>query len=135
MHFAIRVETKAGTVRSTHQLGMAGTKTLIDKFDPAGRDDLEVIKIKVPNPRAAIDYQDRLIKAADRQIAEANYDLEQLATPEYDVVTQSCLTHVFDVLRAAGISDAPLHSDPKNRATKHYMIGLKRKSKEDFPHE
>ncbi|WP_187410471.1 RHS repeat-associated core domain-containing protein [Saccharophagus sp. K07] len=135
MHFAIKIETLAGTKRSTHQLGMQGTKTLVDEFDPVGRDDVETIKIKVPNPKAAIDYQERMLRTADRQLAEANYEMERLTSPDYDVVTQSCLTHVFDVLRVSGISDAPYHSDPKDNSTKRFMIGLKRKSKEDFPNE
>lgn len=76
-----------------------------------------------------------MLRTADRQLAEANYEMERLTSPDYDVVTQSCLTHVFDVLRVSGISDAPYHSDPKDNSTKRFMIGLKRKSKEDFPDE
>lgn len=92
-------------------------------------------KVKMPNPKAAIDYQESLLKAADRQLDAANCKMENLNTPGYNVATQSCLTHVFDVLREAGANDAPTHSNSKDKFTKRFMVNVKGKSREDFPDE
>ncbi len=131
VHFAIKIETKAGTTKSTHQIGGDGSKTLIDEFDPKTMDKkIEEIKISVPNPKAAINYQNELIRKADRQLAEANYKPENLNTPDYNIETQSCLTHVFSVLSCAGVENMPKTSPP-TIATGRVISGLKKQSKID----
>jgi len=54
--------------------------------------------------------------------------MDQLTTPNYDIETQSCLTHVYDVMRSGGIADVPLTSPP-TLTTARYLGKLKKLSK------
>ncbi|WP_249363924.1 RHS repeat-associated core domain-containing protein, partial [Pseudoalteromonas sp. S1649] len=109
MHFAIQVKTKFDTTK-THQHGGTEadgtrTNTLIigyDEEDFAGK-SIEKSTIKLPNAIAASDLQRQLLREGDMALDRADWNPDNLDTPLYDPVNQSCLTHVFDVLKAGGL--------------------------------
>ncbi|WP_244958547.1 RHS repeat-associated core domain-containing protein [Pseudoalteromonas fuliginea] len=133
MHFAIQVKTKFDTTK-THQHGGieedgTRTNTLIIGFDEedfAGQ-SIEKTTIKLPNAIAASDLQRQLLREGDMALDRADWNPENLDTPLYDPVNQSCLTHVFDVLKAGGIENVPDNSDIEDRKvllfTKKLMKG------------
>jgi len=133
MHFAIQVKTKFDTTK-THQHGGieedgTRTNTLIIGFDEedfAGQ-SIEKATIKLPNAIAASDLQRQLLREGDMALDRADWNPENLDTPLYDPVNQSCLTHVFDVLKAGGIENVPDNSDIEDRKvllfTKKLMKG------------
>ena len=133
MHFAIQVKTKFDTTK-THQHGGVEedgtrTNTLIIGFDEedfAGQ-SIEKTTIKLPNAIAASDLQRQLLREGDMALDRADWNPENLDTPLYDPVNQSCLTHVFDVLKAGGIENVPENSNSKDRKvllfTKKLMKG------------
>ena len=121
MHFAIQVKTKFDTTK-THQHGGTEadgtrTNTLIigyDEEDFAGK-SIEKSTIKLPNAIAASDLQRQLLREGDMALDRADWNPDNLDTPLYDPVNQSCLTHVFDVLKAGGIENVPDNSNSKDR--------------------
>ncbi len=99
VHFVVEVHHN-GTSMVTEQQssGSFGTPTEIENDDFSGMLGMEPVNIittKLPDARAAIEYQ--TIRAG---------------TPDgpYCVDTNSCLTHVFDVLRAGGKQNVPDNS-------------------------
>jgi len=72
VHFAVSIKSSDSIVK-THQLGAKGTKTLIDEFDPNTMNGkIETIKIKIPDAKAAQQYQNSLLLNADKEWFNAN---------------------------------------------------------------
>lgn len=108
-------------------MGGIGTKTLISDFDPLEPSEkplTDIIEVTLPNAKQAIDFQKRRIYEDDQAFSMANYNVDELSTPDYDPVNKSCLTHVFDVLNEGGIEDAPKSSEA-NLKTAKYLKSLK----------
>ena len=126
-HFAIQVKTKL-EVTKTHQLGGTdddgiSSRTLIDSYneedDFAGK-LIEKATIKLPDAIAAIDLQRQLILNSEIALDAAGGDPDNLQTPLYDAATQSCLTHVFDVLEAGGIEGTPKNSSIRDKSVRKF---------------
>ncbi|WP_331461430.1 RHS repeat-associated core domain-containing protein [Pseudoalteromonas sp. SWXJZ94C] len=126
-HFAIQIKTKF-EVTKTHQLGGTddngiSSRTLIDSYDE--EDDfagklIEKATIKLPNAIAAIDLQRQLMLNSEIALDAADGDPDNLQTPLYDAATQSCLTHVFDVLEAGGIEGTPKSSSIRDKSVRKF---------------
>jgi RHS repeat-associated protein len=127
-HFAIVTEFD-GNKFGTEQLGSAGETTLDMEFNPpdATLPLQAVYKVKLADAEAAQKYQKGLVDQGYAALDRANYDPNKLDTPMYCVETQSCLTHVFDVLNAGG-KPAPKTS-PVGLSTRRYMKGIEKESK------
>ncbi len=94
-HYSVEVTADGKTIHS-HQTGEAGAgPTLPTRADPSMDNPEMSYSFNLPNPRGARDFQRR---GLDRW------------GPDYDVMTQSCVTYVCDVMRAGGedIPTAPI---------------------------
>jgi hypothetical protein len=105
-HFTI--ETRhGGKSYTTEQYGMPGTPTSIANTDSYGAEGLgttNTFKFDLPDANAAMKHQKQLVKESMERSRKG------ISGPQYDVDTQSCLTHCFDVLRAGG-ENAPKTSE------------------------
>ena len=55
-----------------------------------------------------------------------DWDTDRLDTPLYDVKNQSCLTHIFDILKAGELENVPDNSDAENRAVRTFMSKMRK---------
>lgn len=97
--------------------------SLIDSYDE--EDDfagklIEKATIKLPNAIVAIDLQRQLMLNSEIALDAADGDPDNLQTPLYDAATQSCLTHVFDVLEAGGIEGTPKSSSIRDKSVRKF---------------
>jgi len=130
MHFAIEIITQNWEPEISHQYGSAGTPTAIIDFDPKNTDMsiVHTISVVLPDALAARKEQVKLKDASYLALEAVDYDPMKLDTPAYDAVKQSCLTHVFDILKAGGRDDAPSTSEVKE--SKKYLLKLTKEEKE-----
>jgi RHS repeat-associated protein len=130
MHFAIEVLTKNWKPEISHQFGAKGTPTAILDFHSEDMDsELNMtITVSLPNAVAAREKQVALKNKSYDALSLVDYDPMKLNTPMYDVEKQSCLTHVFDVLKAGGRDDAPDTSEVKE--SKKYLFKLAKEERQ-----
>jgi RHS repeat-associated protein len=132
-HFAIKVNEVGSEQIGGIDEFEGPSRIVIMHFDPSDvSSDLilkNIITIKVPDVDSAMAYQNECIKGGDAALDRANYESDRLDTPLYNTESQSCLTHVFDVMRAGGREDAPKTS-PTNRTTYKLMKSLEKESNE-----
>lgn len=127
-HFAVVTEF-SGKKYGTEQWGGNGTKTLDIEFFSEEEQSMQLVdiyKVKLPDAKSAMQHQKDRVRAGEIALSRANGKAEKLSTPDYDATEKSCLTHVFDVLRAGG-KEAPEKS-PASMTTAKYMKGLKKES-------
>uniref|UniRef100_UPI001CA4818C RHS repeat-associated core domain-containing protein n=1 Tax=Marinomonas lutimaris TaxID=2846746 RepID=UPI001CA4818C len=122
MHFAIQVNTKFEMTK-THQWGSVRnglpTRTVVlgyDELEDFADKSIRKVTIKLPDAIAASDLQRQLLREGDMALDRADWDPDKLDTPLYDPVNQSCLTHVFDVLRAGGVEGVPENSSLQDKS-------------------
>ncbi|GAB2197565.1 RHS repeat-associated core domain-containing protein [Sessilibacter sp. MAH4] len=127
-HFTIVTEFD-GKKFGTEQIGSEGERTLDMEFNPLDAEMplLAVYKVKLADAEASQKYQRDLVDQGYGALDRAGYDPDRLDTPMYCVETQSCLTHVFDVLNAGG-KPAPKTS-PVGLSTRRYMKSIEKESK------
>ena len=127
-HFAVVTEF-SNKKYGTEQWGGIGTKTLDIEFfenEEQGMQLVDVYRVKLTNAEAAMQHQKDRVRAGEIALSKAGGDPEKLNTSVYDSTNKSCLTHVFDVLKAGG-KEAPDQS-PANMVTARYMKSLKKES-------
>ncbi|MER7759226.1 polymorphic toxin-type HINT domain-containing protein [Streptomyces sp. NPDC097619] len=91
VHFTVEVMDSAGDITHSELVPNVGkTKTAIREY--RGRAGTMSFTFRLPNAKAARDFQKDVIGTQGAK---------------YDFVTNSCMTHVCDVLRAGGVTDLP----------------------------